>query len=98
MLYQKQKDIQLMVEENQQQQLNSFLYQNKWNIFQLAVAHHLKLWKEKNYQELKSETIRRKYKLAKQLIAGNRKMNKTLAEAKTFMDEVSENYPKDSNI
>src|SRR5699024_9395394 len=25
-------------------------------------------------------------------------MNKTLAEVKTFMDEVTENYPKDSNI
>jgi len=36
--------------------------------------------------------------LAKQIIAGNWKMNKTLAEVKTFMDEVTENYPKDSNI
>src|SRR5699024_10048450 len=98
MLYQKQKDIQLLVEEIQQQQLNSFLYQNKWIIFQLAVTHHLNLWKVKNFKELKRKKIRRKYKLAKQIIAGNWKMNKTLAEVKTFIDEVTENYPKDSNI
>src|SRR5699024_11051050 len=99
MLYQKQKDIQLLVEEIQQQQLNSFLYQhNKLDTFQLAEEQQVHVWKENNFEALKSSTIRSKYKFAKQIIAGNWKMNKTYAEVKTFMDEGPEHYPKDSNI
>lgn len=36
--------------------------------------------------------------MRKQIIAGNWKMNKTLAEVKDFMNEVVENYPTESNI
>lgn len=36
--------------------------------------------------------------MRKQIIAGNWKMNKTLAEAKSFMNEVTKNYPNESNI
>lgn len=36
--------------------------------------------------------------MRKQIIAGNWKMNKTLAEVKGFMNEVVKNYPTESNI